>query len=232
MIKVHHLNNSRSQRILWMLEELYLEYEIVSYERDKKTLQGPESLRNIHPLGKSPVITDDSGGEELIIAESGAIIEYFVQTYGKNSSLITPEKGSQQERDYRYWLHFSEGSLMPPLLLRFIFRRVKKARVPFFVKPITKAVADKVLSEFVNPNIQLLLDLIETSIKDKKWFLGDQLSGADIQLSFPLETSVTHGLIDDNYPCIQSYVDRIHQQPAYKSALKKGGKYDYALKID
>ena len=162
MITVHHLNKSRSQRILWMLEELNLEYEIIGYERDLKTLQGPESLRNIHPLGKSPVITDDSSGEQILIAESGAIVEYLLQKYGKNSSLIIPETGSQQERDYLYWLHFSEGSLMPLLLLRLIFERVKKARVPFFVKPITKAVAEKVLIEYVNPNINRLFDFIET----------------------------------------------------------------------
>ena len=117
---------------------------------------------------------------------------------------------------------------MPPLLLRLIFDRVKKAQVPFFVKPITKAVADKVLLEYVNPNINSLLDFIEASLKGKKWFLGDQLSGADIQMSFPLETSVFRGLIDDHYHCIHSYVERIHQKPAYQAALKKGGKYDYA----
>ena len=228
MITVHHLNNSRSQRILWMLEELNQEYEIIGYERDLKTFQGPESLRNIHPLGKSPVITDDSSGEQILIAESGAIVEYLLQKYGKNSSLIIPEKGSQQERDYLYWLHFSEGSLMPPLLLRLIFERVKKARVPFFVKPITKAVADKVLTEYVNPNINRLLDFIEASLKGKNWFLGDQLSGADIQMSFPLETSLARGLVNEHYTCIQSYVERIHEQPAYQAALKKGGKYDYA----
>ena len=228
MIKVHHLNNSRSQRILWMLEELNLEYEIVLYERDVKTLLGPESMSKVHPLGKLPVITDDTNGEKILIAESGAIIEYLLERYGKKSSLITPGIGTQEERDYRYWLHFSEGSLMPPLLLQLIFDRVKKARVPFFVKPITKAVADKVLSEFVNPNIKRLLDFIESSLEGKKWFLGDQLSGADIQMSFPLETSVARGLIDDHYSCIQSYVERIHQQPAYQAALKKGGKYDYA----
>ena len=228
MIKVHHLNNSRSQRILWMLEELNLEYEIVLYERDVKTLLGPESMSKVHPLGKSPIITDDRSGEKILIAESGAIIEYLLETYGKNSSLITPETGTQEKRDYRYWLHFSEGSLMPPLLISLIFDRVKKARVPFFVKPITKAVSDKVLTEFINPNILLLLDHIEASLKGKKWFLGDQLSGADIQMSFPLETSVASGLINENYPSIQLYVERIHQQPAYHAALKKGGKYDYA----
>ena len=228
MITVHHLNNSRSQRILWMLEELNQEYEIIGYERDLKTFQGPESLRNIHPLGKSPVITDDSNGEQILIAESGAIVEYLLQNYGKNSSLIIPETGSQQERDYLYWLHFSEGSLMPPLLMRLIFERVKKARVPFFVKPITKAVADKVLTEYVNPNINRLLDFIEASLKGKNWFLGDQLSGADIQMSFPLETSLARGLVNEHYTCIQSYVERIHEQPAYQAALKKGGKYDYA----
>ena len=170
MITVHHLNNSRSQRILWMLEELNLEYEIIRYERDVKTMQGPASLREVHPLGKSPAITDDGSGEQILIVESGAIIEYLMQTYGKNSSLITPKTGSQEERDYRYWLHFSEGSLMPPLLLRLIFHRVKKAPVPFFVKPIAKAIANKVLSEFVNPNIQCLLDFIEASLEGKQWF--------------------------------------------------------------
>ena len=228
MIKVHHLNNSRSQRILWMLEELNLEYEIVLYERDVKTLLGPESMSKVHPLGKSPVITDDSSGEQILITESGAIIEYLLESYGKKSSLITPETGTKEERDYRYWLHFSEGSLMPPLLLRLIFDRVKSARVPFFVKPITKAVADKVLSEFVNPNIKRLLDFIEDSLEGKKWILGEQLSGADIQLSFPLETSIARGLIDNNYPHIKSYVERIHKKPAYQTALKKGGKYDYS----
>ena len=228
MITVHHLNNSRSQRILWMLEELNLEYEIIRYERDVKTMQGPASLREVHPLGKSPAITDDGSGEQILIVESGAIIEYLMQTYGKNSSLITPKTGSQEERDYRYWLHFSEGSLMPPLLLRLIFHRVKKTPVPFLVKPITKAIANKVLSEFVNPNIQCLLDFIEASLEGKQWFLGDQLSGADIQMSYPLEASVARGLIDDHYPDIQSYVERIHQQPAYQAALLKGGKYDYA----
>ena len=227
MITVHHLNNSRSQRNLWMLEELNQEYEIIGYERDSKTLQGPESLSNIHPLGKSPVITDDSNGEQILIAESGAIVEYLLQNYGKNSSLIIPETGSQQERDYLYWLHFSEGSLMPLLLLRLIFERVKKARVPFFVKPITKAVADKVLIEYVNPNISRLLDFIEGSLNGKKWFLGEELSGADIQMSFPLETSLARGLVNDHYTYIQSYVERIHEQPGYQAALKKGGKYDY-----
>ena len=228
MITVHHLNNSRSQRILWMLEELNLEYEIIRYERDVKTMQGPASLREVHPLGKSPAITDDGSGEQILLVESGAIIEYLMQTYGKNSSLITPKTGSQEERDYRYWLHFSEGSLMPPLLLRLIFHRVKKAPVPFFVKPIAKAIANKVLSEFVNPNVQCLLDFIEASLEGKQWFLGYQLSGADIQMSYPLEASVARGLIDDHYPDIQSYVERIHQQPAYQAALLKGGKYDYA----
>ena len=206
MITVHHLNNSRSQRILWMLEELNLGYEIIRYERDVKTMQGPASLREVHPLGKSPAITDDGSGEQILLVESGAIIEYLMQTYSKNSSLITPKTGSQEERDYRYWLHFSEGSLMPPLLLRLIFHRMKKSPVPFFVKPIAKAIANKVLSEFVNPNIQCLLDFIEASLKGKQWFLGDQLSGADIQMSYPLEASVARGLIDDHYPAIQSYV--------------------------
>ena len=228
MITVYHLNNSRSQRILWMLEELNLEYEVIRYERDLKTMQGPESLREVHPLGKAPIITDDISGEAIVLVESGAIIEYLMQNYGKNSSLIIPKTGSQQEQDYRYWLHFSEGSLMSPLLLRLIFHRIKTTPVPFFVKPITKAIANKVLSEFVNPNIERLLDFIDTSLKGKQWFLGDQLSGADIQMSYPLEVGVADGLIEDHYPEIQSYVERIHLQSSYQHALLKGGKYDYA----
>ena len=228
MIKVHHLNNSRSQRILWMLEELNKDYEIIFYERDFNTLQAPETLRKVHNLGKSPIISDNCSGEEIIIRESGAIIQYLLQTYGQKSSLMIPKYGTQLERDYLYWLHFSEGSLMPPLLLRLVFERIKKAKVPFFVKPIIKVVANKVLSDFVNPNIQRILKFIEGSLEGKKWFLGEQLSGADIIMSFPLEASVTRGLVDKRYPNIKAYVERIHQQPAYQSALKKGGKYDYA----
>ena len=228
MIKVHHLNNSRSQRILWMLEELNKDYEIIFYERDFNTLQAPETLRKVHNLGKSPIISDNCSDKEIIIGESGAIIQYLLKTYGQKSSLMIPKYGTQLERDYLYWLHFSEGSLMPPLLLRLVFDRIKKANVPFFVKPITKAIANKVLSEFVNPNIECLLEFIESSLEGKKWFLGEQLSGADIIMSFPLEASVTRGLVDKRYPNIKAYVERIHQQPAYKSALKKGGKYDYA----
>ncbi len=228
MIKVHHLNNSRSQRILWMLEELNQEYEIIFYERDVRTMLGPETIRNVHTLGKFPIISDDCSGDEIIICESGAIVEYLLQNYGKNSSLFIPKNRTQLERDYLYWLHFSEGSLMPPLLLRLVFDRIKKANVPFFVKPITKAIANKVLSEFVNPNIKCLLDFIESSLEGKKWLLGDKLSGADILMSFPLETSITRGLIDEHYTCIKSYVERIHRRVAFQSAIMKGGRYEYA----
>ena len=223
MITVHHLNNSRSQRILWMLEELELDYEIQFYQRDAKTQLAPQELKDIHPLGKSPVITD---GDQVIV-ESGAIIEYLGRTYGQNS--LTPSPDSQDYQQYVYWLHFAEGSLMPQLLLRLVFQEVKNAPVPFFIKPVTKAISNKVMSSYVSPNIKNNFAFIEQHLTDNEWFAGSNISGADIQMSFPLEASIARGVIDVNHPSIVAYVNRIQSRPAYKKALEKGGTYDYSI---
>jgi glutathione S-transferase len=222
MITVHHLNNSRSQRILWMLEELGVPYEIQRYERDPETMLAPASLKDIHPLGKSPVITDG----DLVVAESGAIIEYLAHTYGKDTML--PASGGQEWLDYTYWLHYAEGSLMPPLVLRLVFQKVKTSPMPFFVRPVAKGIADKTTETFIGPMIRTHLDFVESHLANNTWFLGNNLSAADIQMSFPLEASIARGIVGDNRPHITAWVERVHARPAYQSALEKGGKYDFA----
>ena len=222
MITVHHLNNSRSQRVLWMLEELGVPYEIQRYERDPKTMLAPQSLKKVHPLGKSPVITDG----DLVVAESGAIIEYLAHTYGKDTML--PETGGQAWLDYTYWLHYAEGSLMPPLVMRLVFQKVKASPMPFFIKPVAKGIADKTIETFVGPMIKTHLDFVENHLSKNTWFLGDNLSAADIQMSFPLEASVARGIVGENRPNITEWVKRVHARPAYQRGLEKGGKYDFA----
>tara|TARA_R110001583_G_scaffold132186_1_gene284158 strand:+ start:92 stop:760 length:669 start_codon:yes stop_codon:yes gene_type:complete len=222
MITLHHLNNSRSQRIIWLLEELKLEYVIEFHKRDAKTYLAGDSLKGIHALGKSPVISDDKTG--MTLAESGAIIEYLVQTYGKN---LIPEQGSEAYWQYIYWLHFSEGSLMPPMVMNLVLSKMKESPMPFFVKPIAKKIADQIVKQFSGPNIKRSLEFIEAHLSKNTWFCGDQLTGADIQMSFPLEASAARGMVDQ-YPNILAYVKRFQALPAYKTALTKGGDYDYA----
>ncbi len=223
MIIIHHLNNSRSQRILWMCEEIGIVYQVKHYQRDSKTQLAPQELFDVHPLGKSPVITDESNGD-VTIAESGAIIEYLAQNYGKE---LIPELGTDEYRQYIYWLHFAEGSLMPQMLLKLIFDKIKTAPMPFFVKPIAKGIANKVMDGYVGPNINNNMDFIENHLKENKWFAGDKLSGADIQMSFPLEAAMASNK-SGGYPAIANYVDKIHARDAYKKALEIGGPYDYA----
>tara|TARA_R110002072_G_scaffold47597_3_gene130780 strand:- start:7369 stop:8049 length:681 start_codon:yes stop_codon:yes gene_type:complete len=225
MIIVHHLNNSRSQRVLWLLEELKLPYEIKRYKRDPKTIRAPKSLRNVHPLGKSPVITDG----DITVAESAVIIDYLVRTYAKET--FSPDESSAEFRDYQYWMHFSEGSLMPPLLMRMLFEKLKTSPMPFFIKPVAKMIADKVLTTFVNPEITLNMGFVDQYLASHTWFAGDELSGADFQMSFPLEASVAAGAISRNkYPNIHAYVQRFQERGAYLNALEKGGDYDYGPK--
>lgn len=219
MILVHHLNNSRSQRILWLLEELGLDYEIVRYEREPSGL-APPSLLKVHPLGKSPVITDG----ELTIAESGAIIEYLIDRYG-NGRLI-PAVGTAQRLRYTYWLHFAEGSAMSPLLLRLYFEKVAQAPVPFFVKPVVKGISRKVIGDYVQPQIERQLDYIEAELAGSPWFAGAAFTAADIQMSFPLEASVGRAGLGSSRPKTMAFLDRIHKRVAYQRALKKGGEYD------
>ena len=222
MITVHHLNNSRSQRILWLLEELGLEYEIKKYQRDPKTLLAPPELKAVHPLGKSPVISDG----DTVVAESGAIIEYLVERYG-NGRLV-PAAGTPEKLKYTYFLHFAEGSAMPPLLMKLVFDRVENGPMPFFVKPVARAIARKVKDGFINPNIQAQLDYLEAELAQRPWFAGQEFSAADIQMSFPLEAATARGGLGAQYPKLLGFVQRIHARPAYQRALARGGKYDYA----
>lgn len=224
MITLHHLNNSRSQRILWLLEELGLDYQIEFYSRDPITIMAPDSLKAIHPLGKSPVITDEVSG--IVLAESGAIIEYLVQTYGKEK--FSPQAGTAAYWQYIYWLHFTEGSLMPPMVMNLVLTKMKESPMPFFVKPIAKKIAEQIIKRFSGPNIKRSLDFIEQHLSQNSWFCGEQMTGADIQMSFPLEASVARGAIGESYPHTLAYVKKFQALPAYQKGLEKGGEYDYA----
>lgn len=219
MITVHHLNNSRSQRVLWLLEELELPYEVKRYERDLQTMLAPASLREVHPLGKSPVITDG----ELILAESGAIVEYLVNCYG-NGRLV-PAPGTSEHLRYTYWLHYAEGSAMPPLLLKLIFDKIEQNPMPFFVRPIAHAIVSRVQSSFIEPQIRQHLDYMEAEIGKSTWFAGDEFTAADIQMSFPLEAAATQAGLNANRPKLMAFLHRIHTRPAYQKALERGGAY-------
>ncbi|MFS2206321.1 glutathione S-transferase [Variovorax sp. Varisp36] len=220
MLTVHHLNNSRSQRVLWLLEELELPYEIVHYQRDPQTSLAPASLRAIHPLGKSPVVTTQDG---LTLAESGAIIETLIERHGNGR--LAPAAGSPEALRYRYWLHFAEGTAMSPLLLKLVFDRIETSKMPFFAKPIAKAIAAKAKSAFINPNIANHLSYMEAELGKSEWFAGDAFTGADIQMSFVVEASQARGGLDAKRPKLMSYLERIHARPAYKRALERGGPY-------
>ena len=219
MIVVHHLNNSRSQRILWLLEELGLEYDIKRYQRDAQTMLAPPELRKIHPLGKSPVITDGN----LTLAESGAIIEYLVGRYG-NGRLV-PAADTPARLRYTYWLHYAEGSLQPLLLMKLFFGRIEKGPMPFFAKPIAKAIAGKVIGSFISPNLERNFDYLESELGRTAWFAGPEFTAADIQMSFPLEAAVSRGGLDSKRPKLMAFLERIHARPAYKKAIERGGEY-------
>lgn len=219
MITVHHLNNSRSQRILWLLEELGLEYEIKPYQRDASTMLAPPELRAVHPLGKSPVVSD--GNQTL--AESGAIIEHLSDRYG--AGRLAPAFGSPERVRYLYWLHFAEGSAQPPLLLKLLFDRIKH-KSPLLVRPIARAIADQALSSFVLPNIARNLDFMESELGRTEWFAGNAFTSADIQMSFPIEAARMRGGLDEKRPRLMNYLEKIHSRPAYRRAVERGGKYD------
>lgn len=222
MITVHHLENSRSLRILWLLEELGLDYEVKHYARNKETQLAPAELKAIHPLGKSPVL-EDSGA---VIAETGAIIEYLLARYDENNQFKPSEALSQAGLDYTYWLHSAEGSLMPFLVMTKVFDTIKKSPMPFFVKPIAKAIASKVETSFILPTVKSHFEFIESVLGKQKWFAGEQFTGADVQMSFPLEAASAS--MAGEYPNIDAWLERIHARSAWQAALKKGGPYQYA----
>ncbi|MEX2199701.1 MAG: glutathione S-transferase, partial [Burkholderiales bacterium] len=194
MIVVHHLNNSRSQRVLWLLEELGLDYEVRRYQRNAKTMLAPPELRAVHPLGKSPVI-EDAG---QVLAESGAIVEYLAERYGEGR--LVPPAGTPERLRYRYWLHFAEGTAQPPLLLKLLFDRVEKGPMPFFVRPVARAIAQRAKDTYIQPNIDRNLDFMERELEKSEWFAGAGFSAADVQMSFPLEAAVVRGGLDAKRP--------------------------------
>ena len=218
MIIVHHLNNSRSQRILWLLEELGLDYEIKRYQRNPQTMLAPPELRAVHPLGKSPVITDG----ELTLAESGAIVEYLADRYGAGK--LAPAFGSAERVRYLYWLHFAEGTAQPPSLLKLLFDRIK-SKSPLLVRPIASAIADRALGSYVLPNIERNLDFMESELGKNEWFAGAQFSAADIQMSFPVEAYRARGGLDEKRPRLMRFLEKIHSRPAYRRAVERGGEY-------
>ncbi len=222
MIVVHHLENSRSQRVLWLLEELGLEYRIERYERDPVTMLGPDSLAEVHPLGKSPVIVDG----DVTVAESGAILEYLVDRAGGDR--LIPAAGTDARRAYTYWLHYAEGSLMPLLLIRLIFDRLSQPPVPLLLRPAGKVLAVGVRANFLRPRIEQQLAWVDSQLADTGWFAGDELTAADVQMSFPLEAALERGVVAGRHANIRAFVDRIHALPAYRRALERGGPYDYA----
>jgi glutathione S-transferase len=207
MIRVHHLNNSRSQRVLWLLEELGTPYEVVRYQRDKATMLAPEELKRVHPLGKSPVVEDD--GKKF--AETGLIVEYLVERYGPD---LAPPRDSDLSWRYKYWLHYAEGSAMPPLLLKLITDRLGILAFP--------------ARGFVKSQLKLHLDYLEAELSAAPWFVGDRFSAADIMLSFPLEAATDRAGLDETRPMLMDFLRRIHARPAYKRALEKGGPYRFA----
>ncbi len=222
-ITVHHLNNSRSQRILWLLEELGLEYQIKRYQRDPETMLAPASLREVHPLGKSPVITDG----ELTLAESGAIVEYLVERYGNGR--LAPATGTPERLRYTYWLHYAEGSAMPPLVMQLIFNQIDQ-KTPFFLRPIAKAITGNVKQTYIEPQIAQNLDYMEAELEKNTWFVGNEFTAADIQLSFPLEAAAAYSKLettDNSRPQLKAFLERIHARSAYQRALERGGAYNF-----
>ncbi len=207
MIVVHHLNNSRSQRILWLLEELGLDYDIKRYERDPNTMLAPAALKAVHPLGKSPVITD----EEQTLAESGAIIDYLVERYGNGK--LAPPSGTPEKLRYNYWLHYSEGSVMPLLVMKLVFDNF--------------GLGDSAASsQFIAPQLKLHIDYLESELSKNTWFVGDEFTAADVQMSFPIEAAAAQIGLDANCPSLKDFLQRIHARPAYDRALERGGKYE------
>jgi glutathione S-transferase len=223
MITVHHLETSRSQRVLWLLEELGVPYEIKLYKRDPKTRLAPPELKAVHPLGKSPVITD---GNETI-AESGAILEYLVERYGAKAKRelahLQPTPGTPEYRQSRFWMHYAEGSLMNWLVMKLVFTTIPKQPMPFFVRPIARKLCGQVQAKLIDPNLATALAFIESHLASHVWFAGDHISIADFQMSFPVEAAVARAANAGKFPFLAAYKARMVARPAYQRALAKGG---------
>ncbi len=221
MITVHHLNDSRSQRVLWLLEELGLPYEVKRYQRDARTRLAPPELKAIHPLGKSPVL--DEG--DVRVAETGAIIEYLLET--RPGSGLRPAPGTDAGRRFTYWLHYAEGSAMTPLLLKLIFG-VLPDRVPFLARGVAKGISKAMNANMIDPQITTHTALWEAELARSAWFAGDAFSAADIMMSFPVEAAGSRIGYGADKPRLKAFLKTIHDRPAYQRALERGGPYSYA----
>lgn len=224
MITVHHLETSRSQRVLWLLEELGVPYAIKRYARDPKTRLAPESLKAVHPLGKSPVITD---GAETV-AESGAILEYLVEKFGDlgKADLVNlqPAADTPAYRQSRFWMHYAEGSLMNWLVMKLVFMTIPTQPMPFFVRPIARALCAAVQSKLTDPNLETALNFMEAHLARNTWFCGDAISIADFQMSFAVEAALARGAgVATRFPKLAAYQKRMQARPAYQRAVEKGG---------
>jgi glutathione S-transferase len=199
------------------MEELELLYELKRYPRDPKTMLAPAELKAVHPLGKSPVITDG----ELTLAESAAILEYLLERYGNGR--LAPQSSSAEYRRFRYWMHYAEGSAMPPMLLKLVFDRVATGPMPFFIRPVARAIAKGANRAFIGPQLKTHLDYMEAELGKSDWFAGDTFSAADIQMSFPIEAARARAGLDESRPRLMNFLQRIQQRPAYKRAVERGG---------
>jgi glutathione S-transferase len=217
-ITVHHLNNSRSQRVLWLLEELGVPYEIKYYERDPQTRLAPQELKAVHPLGKSPVVVADGA----TLAETGAIVEYLLETYG--GGRLRPPPGTPSRLRFTYWMHYAEGSAMPPLLLKLIFQMLPR-RSPILLRPLVRQIAARTLGGFVDPQLALHLDYWESELARVAWFAGEEFSAADIMMSFPAEAAAARAEGLRGRPKLAAFLERIHARPAYRRALERGGPF-------
>lgn len=225
MIIVHHLDNSRSQRILWMLEELGLKYEVKYHKRDPKTMLAPDSLRAVHPLGKAPVLVDNG----VTLVESAAILEYLVDKYGGGK--FKPVPGTPEFLRYTFWMHFAEGSAMTPLLLRLIFDKIKNPPIPavakFLIAPVVQGIAAQVNKMVIAPNLKSHQAYMEAELGKSPWFAGPEFTAADVQMSFVVEASASRGgLTKTSHPKLIGFLDKIHARPAYKKAIEVGGPYE------
>lgn len=218
MLTLHHLNQSRSQRVIWALEELSVPYQIVRYQREK-TMMAPPSLKKVHPLGKSPVIEDNG----LILAESGAILEYLQETYDPQS-LLKPQDAANKIQ-YRFWLHYAEGSLMPLLLMKLVFASLGKPPIPFGMRSLGKVLGGGVQKAWLNPQLETHARYIESHLSENSWFAGEQLSMADIQMIYPVFALLARGGID-NLPHTQAWKKRVEMRPAWQRAIQQGGPLD------
>ena len=220
MVIVHHLNDSRSQRVLWLLEELGARYEIRRHQRDPKTLLAPPELRAVHPLGKSPVIEHDG----MVVAETGAIVEYLLEAFP--GSGLRPAAGTEAARRFTYWLHYAEGSAMTPLLLKLIFSQIPK-RVPWAIRPVARGISRGMNARMIDPQIAAHVAFWEAELGRSGWFAGADFSAADIMMSFPLEAAGSRIGFGPERPRCRDFLRRIHARPAYRRALERGGDYTY-----